>query len=44
VIWGAAQIDEELDEIIEDFACRFSRNCPDADPKDQFSVPVRGEN
>ncbi len=44
VIWGATQIEEGLDETIEVLVEKFSKDYLDANPKDQASVPVRGED
>jgi len=44
VIWGTTQIEEGLDETIEILVEKFSKDYLDANPKDQASVPVRGEH
>ena len=44
VIWGTTQIEEGLDETIEILVDQFSKDYLDANPKDQTSVPVRGEH
>ncbi|MHC4204177.1 MAG: hypothetical protein ACYSTT_05970 [Planctomycetota bacterium] len=38
-MWGAARIDEELDETIKASDGRLSRDCPYANPKDQSLMP-----
>jgi len=44
VIWGTTQIEEGLNETIEVLVDQFSKDYLDANPKDQASVPVRGEH
>ena len=44
VIWGTTQIEEGLDKTVEVLLDQFSKDYLDANPKDQSSVPVRGEH
>jgi hypothetical protein len=43
VIWGTTQIEEGLDETIEILVDQFSEDYLGANPRDQASMPVRGE-
>ena len=43
VIWGTKQVEEGVDETIKVLVEKFSKDYQDANPKNQVTVPVRGE-